>query len=137
MAIFNDDISINTLIGFGSSIKGDIKINGFTRIDGDLDGNLETSGNVIIGNKARINGNITSRSVTVGGIVKGNILAPESVHLLSTSAVIGDIQSHRICAEQNVLIHGHCIALSDETNYNNAVSEWNNRLAVSASSYKV
>lgn len=137
MALLNDDISINTLIGFGSSIKGDIKINGFTRIDGDLDGNLETSGNVIIGSKARIKGNITARSVTVGGIVKGNILAPESVHLLSTSAVIGDIQSHKICAEQDVFLHGHCIALSDDTNYKNAVNDWNNRLAVSANSFKV
>ena len=49
MALRIDDISINTIIGHGSAISGDIKVNGFVRIDGDIDGNLETDGNVIIG----------------------------------------------------------------------------------------
>ena len=65
-----DNISINSILGSGSSVKGDVKINGFARIDGDIDGNLETTGNIIIGEKARIRGNVTGRSVTViGGIV--------------------------------------------------------------------
>ena len=64
MAVFNDDISINSIIGNGSSIRGDIKINGFMRIDGDLEGNLETTGNVLVGENARIAGNITARSRT-------------------------------------------------------------------------
>ena len=72
-----DNISINSILGSGSSVKGDVKINGFARIDGDIDGNLETTGNIIIGEKARIRGNVTGRSVTViGGIVLGNIVAP-------------------------------------------------------------
>ncbi|MBP5251347.1 MAG: polymer-forming cytoskeletal protein [Treponema sp.] len=126
MAVFNDDISINSLIGAGSAIKGDIKINGFTRIDGDLDGNIETPGKVIIGEKARIRGNITARAVTVGGIIKGNIVAPEHVHLLSSSAVIGNIQTHHLVADENVILQGHCISLSDETSYKNSVSDWQN-----------
>ena len=137
MAIFNDDISINSIIGIGSSIKGDIKINGFTRIDGDLDGNIETSGKVIIGEKARIRGNITARAVTVGGIVSGDIIGWECVHLLSTSAVIGNVQTHRLVADENVFLHGHCISLSDETSYNNAVSEWQNTEDITSKSIRV
>ena len=95
MAVFNDDISINSIIGNGSSIRGDIKINGFMRIDGDLEGNLETTGNVLVGENARIAGNITARSITVGGIIKGNVVAPEQVHLLSSSIVIGDKRRDR------------------------------------------
>ena len=41
MAFRIDDISINTIIGGGSAIKGNLKINGFVRIDGDIDGNLD------------------------------------------------------------------------------------------------
>ena len=40
MALRFDDISINTLIGNGSFVQGDLKVNGFIRIDGDIDGNL-------------------------------------------------------------------------------------------------
>ena len=49
MALKLDDISINSIIGNGSFIKGNFVVNGFVRIDGDIDGNLETDGNVILG----------------------------------------------------------------------------------------
>ena len=118
MAFFSDDISINSILGQGSVFKGNLKINGFTRIDGDLDGDLETTGKVIVGENARIKGNITAKSVTVdGGIVKGNIIAPEFVTIHSNSAIIGDIQTRRFNADDNIILNGHCIALSNENEY--------------------
>lgn len=130
MAIFNDDISINTLLGTGSFIKGDLKVNGFMRIDGDLDGNLETSGNLIIGANARINGNVTALSATISGIVKGNVNAVNSVKLLSNSTVIGDIQTHSLEVEENVLIHGHYISLREDKDYQEAITKWQNTQAI-------
>ena len=139
MAIVNDDISINSILGAESVVKGDIKISGFARIDGDLDGNLETTGNLIVGKNARINGHGDRLkpiilAVTVGGIIKGNITAPEYVHLLSTSAVIGDIQTKKLQADENVLLHGHCISLSDDEKYENSIDEWENIKAISSKS---
>ena len=134
MALFSDDYSINSILGNGSSVKGNLKINGCIHIDGDLDGNLESSGNVIIGEHARINGNINAKSITVGGLIKGDIIAPDGVHLLSSSIVIGDIQTHRFQADKNVLIHGHCIALSDESFYSEAVQKWQDRQAIAGAS---
>lgn len=97
MAIFNDNISINSILGTGSSVKGDVKINGFARIDGDIDGNIEATGNVIIGENARIRGNIKAKSITViGGIVLGDIVAPDFIKLLSSSVVIGDLQTKNL-----------------------------------------
>lgn len=121
MAFRSDDISINTLIGNGSFVKGDLKVNGFIRIDGDIDGNLETDGNVIISEKARFHGNLTARSVIVGGILIGDITAESSVKLLSSSAVIGNIISHKVQMEDNVIFHGHCISLEDKDRYETAV----------------
>ncbi len=132
MALFADDIAFKTIIGEGSSIHGDIKINGMVRIEGDIDGNIETTGNIFIGEKARIRGNIVAKSVTVCGVVCGNIIAPESVQLFATSTVIGDIQTHRLRADENVLIQGHCIALSNETEYTDASSQWDNTKAITS-----
>lgn len=117
MSIFNEDISINSLFGPLSVIHGDIKINGFAKIDGDIDGNLETTSNLIIGEKARIQGNITAKSVTVGGIVKGDITVTDSVELLSTSVVLGDIIARHIKAEADVILHGRCISLSKDEEF--------------------
>ena len=118
MALRVDDISINTILGSGSFITGNLKVNGFVRIDGDIDGNLETDGNIIIGENARIRGNIKANSVTVGGVIIGDIQAADSVRLLSTSIVRGDIISHKVQIEDTAFCHGHCISIRNEENYN-------------------
>lgn len=117
MALKLDDISINTIIGSGSAISGDIRVNGFVRVDGDIDGNLETDGNIIIGENARIRGNITGKAVTVGGIVLGHIFADESVKLLTDAAVMGDIVSHKVQIEDTAKFHGRCISIKDDERY--------------------
>lgn len=124
MALRFDDISINTIIGHGSAITGNLKINGFVRIDGDIDGNLQTDGNVIIGENARIRGNINAKSIIIGGIILGDVFANESVKLLSNSAVVGDILTHKIQIEDEAIFHGKCISVKDEETYNKLSSEY-------------
>ena len=117
MALKIDDISINTIIGKGSSITGNLRINGFVRLDGDINGNLETDGNIIIGDGARIKGDVKAKAVIVGGIVVGNILAQESVKLLSNSAVLGDVISRKVQVEDKATFHGHLISIKDEEQF--------------------
>ena len=117
MAFISDDISINTLIGLGSFISGNLKINGFIRIDGDVDGHIETQSNVIVGDSARIKGNISAKSIVIGGIVLGNITAPKGIKLLSNSVVIGDLTTQNLQIEDNVIFNGHCISLGNEEEY--------------------
>ncbi|NLM00902.1 MAG: polymer-forming cytoskeletal protein [Treponema sp.] len=130
MAAFTDDISINTLIGTNSAIAGDVRVSGFVRIDGDIDGSLETSGKVIIGEKARIRGNVTARAAIVCGIIEGDVYAPEEVQLFSSAAVMGDVITKNIQVADGVLFDGYCIALKDETEFAKAVQFWNDEKAV-------
>ena len=124
MALKIDDISINTIIGKGSSITGDLHINGFVRLDGDINGSLETDGNVIIGDTARIKGDVKSKSVIVGGIVVGNVIAQDNVKLLSGAAVLGDIISRKVQIEDKVVFHGHCISIKDEEQFKKESEEY-------------
>jgi Integral membrane protein CcmA involved in cell shape determination len=117
MALRSDDISINTIIGDGSSVTGNLHVNGFIRVDGDIDGNLETDGSIIIGEKARLRGNVKAKSVIIGGIVLGDIIAREGVTLLSSSAVVGDIISRKVQMEDSVVFHGYCISLENEEKF--------------------
>ncbi len=124
MALRVDDISINTIIGKGSAISGNMKVNGFIRIDGDIDGSLETDGNVIVGENARIRGDLTAKSVIIGGIIKGNIKASESVKILAEAAVIGDVISRKVQVDGSAIIHGHCISIKDEAEYGKTSGEY-------------
>lgn len=130
MAFNSDDISINTLIGQGSFVSGDIKINGFIRVDGDINGKIETSSNVIIGDRARIKGDIEASSIVIGGVVVGDITAPKGIKLLSNSIVIGNISTKRLQIEENVVFNGHCISLSNDEAYNISAQRFSDQQAI-------
>ncbi len=132
MALRIDDISINTLIGNGSAISGDIKVNGFVRVDGDIDGNLETDGNVIIGENARIRGDVKAKSIIIGGIILGNVQAVESAKILSDAMVIGDIISHKVQIDDLALFHGHCISIKDDESYQKTAEKYLQSQAIKA-----
>lgn len=123
MAIFTDDISINTIIGPEAFISGDLRIAGFVRVDGDIDGNLETTGRIIIGEKARIRGNVTALAAIVGGIIEGDVYAPESIKLMASSSVMGDVMTKKLNLETNCILHGQCINISDDQEFEDAVEK--------------
>lgn len=117
MALRANNFSINTLIGNGSFVHGNMTINGSVSIDGDFHGNIETDAVAIVSGNARIRGNIEAVSAIVGGIVWGDISARDSVKLLSSSAVIGNIITRKVQIEDKAVLHGHCIALSNEEQF--------------------
>ena len=135
MAILADDISINTMIGSGSIITGNVKIDGFVRVDGDIDGNLETTGKIIIGDKARIRGNVSSSSVIVGGIVNGDIIAPDFVQIFSSAIILGDVISKRVKVEQGAIIEGYCLSVSDEEEFTRLKERWQDKRSVTEKTF--
>lgn len=129
-----DDVSINTIVGPGSVIRGELKISGFIRIDGDIDGNLDVSGRVIVGENARIRGDVFSQLITIGGVIQGDVVAPESVTILSTGMVLGSVLTKKLQIEDTVILNGKCFAVNDQVRYDKAVSELKNRKALESSS---
>jgi len=90
-SVKNNDFSINTIIGPNTYVKGDLETGGFTRIDGHIRGNVNAKGRVVIGEKARMRSNISGTAITIGGVVYGNVIASESLVILGTALVLGDI----------------------------------------------
>jgi cytoskeletal protein CcmA (bactofilin family) len=99
---------INTLVGLGSSFKGDVVVHGFFRVDGDLLGSITTEGRILVSHTGRIKGSLTGRDIVVGGVVKGDLYATEKITLLSTALVVGNVYAPRIVIEKGVLIEGYC-----------------------------
>ncbi len=129
MPVSIKDISINTLLGSGSLIRGNLSVSGFARIDGDIDGSLQATGRIIIGENSRIRGDVHGQIVTVGGVVEGDVIAPEGVNILSTGAVIGDIITKRLSVAESVVLHGYCFAVNDQERFEEACFARNNRKA--------
>ncbi len=106
-----EDLSINTIIGPGTSVVGTVDAAGFVRVDGALTGDLNAQGRVVVGERARMKSDITGTFITVGGVVMGNIIASERVVVLATALVLGDIVTRHIQADEGSLIHGLVIAV--------------------------
>lgn len=122
MASSFDDISINAMVGGGSAFSGNLKVSGGLMVDGDIDGNIEISGNIIVGERARIRGNIVAKSATISGIVIGDVTAPDSIKLMSSSAIIGDVSTHKLQMAEKVIFHGHCISIPDDERFDKEFS---------------
>ena len=103
-----EDNLVNSIIGVGSAFKGEFKINGLLRIDGNFQGTIETEGKVLIGKTGEALTDIKAKLVVVGGTVKGNIFATERVILLSTGKVYGNIITPGLVMEDGVIFDGNC-----------------------------
>jgi len=82
---------VETVIGPTTSFRGHLRCDGGVRIDGLFEGTIETTGNVVIGEKAKVLADIVAQNVSISGAVKGNITA-RRVELLSTGHIWGDIK---------------------------------------------
>ena len=132
------EFAINTIIGPGSMVRGDIEASGFTRVDGNVKGNLNTQGRVVVGESARMRSSISGTSITIGGVVDGNILASERLIVLSSALIIGDIITRRIEAGEGCIIHGKVRICQNEESWERAKAEFRNKrqtMAAASSPY--
>ncbi len=103
-----DGAFINSLVGEGTQFRGDIRLSGLLRIDGDYSGVIRTADKVLVGKNGRAECTIHAGTVVIGGVMKGNIFAGEKVIVLSTGMIIGNIQTPRLVVEEGVVLNGAC-----------------------------
>jgi cytoskeletal protein CcmA (bactofilin family) len=80
-----------TIIGSGVSVAGELTSE--ADIDGLLDGNITTTGDVTIGVNASIKAVVKGNNVIVAGHLTGNIFASGDTTIRETGQVVGDITS--------------------------------------------
>ncbi|MDR0569573.1 MAG: polymer-forming cytoskeletal protein [Spirochaetaceae bacterium] len=117
------DFLVNTIIGPGTQVNGVVESPGFTRIDGNVQGDVRVTGRIVIGERARLKSNISGTAITVGGVVYGNILASERIIILASALILGDVITRRIQADEGCLIHGKVLVCRSDEQWNKAVAE--------------
>lgn len=110
-----DNSAIN-LIGTGTEITGDINSNGDIRVDGALNGNLKTSGKLVIGETGKIKGEIVCKNCEVLGNIEGKISVSELLSLKASSRIEGDIITKKLAIEPGARFTGNC-NMSESSGY--------------------
>jgi cytoskeletal protein CcmA (bactofilin family) len=98
----------NTLIGAGTTIKGDLVSNGDVRIDGTLIGNITGSAKVLIGQDGVVQGDIEGQQADVQGKVTGKLHIKELLNLRGDAIVRGNIHAGKLQIEPSVTFNGQC-----------------------------
>ena len=94
-------------IGKSVFIKGELSGSEDIYVDGQVEGNIQLSGNnLTIGPNGRVKANISAKNVTVGGTLDGNITASERTELRKTAVTNGDVQTKRIAIEEGAFFKG-------------------------------
>ena len=102
---FSGDDNI-TLLAKGVVLKGEIHVEGTVRIDGRLDGDIQTKGQVIIGEDGLVQGTIAAGTVVSSGRIKAKVMANERVHLMKTATLIGEVLTPLLVIEEGAKLQG-------------------------------
>jgi cytoskeletal protein CcmA (bactofilin family) len=113
--IENEPNSHNT-ITVGTEIIGDINSNGDIRLDGVLNGNVNSKGKLVVGESGRVKGVINCKNSDIYGFVDGKINVSELLSLKSTAQIVGDIVTNRLAIEPGCKFSGNCKMIEDGQN---------------------
>ena len=104
---------IDSLIGAGTRVEGNVFFSGGLHVDGEVHGNIssnnEADGVLVISEKARVDGAISVGHVVINGTVVGTVCARESLELLPAARVTGDVEYHQIEMQQGAVVQGRLV----------------------------
>ena len=97
-----------SIIAAGTTVKGDISSSGDIRIDGTLQGNIQSSAKVVIGANGVVEGDIAGQQADLMGKINGTIKVKELLQLKGGSTVTGNIHAAKLQIETNANFNGQC-----------------------------
>lgn len=104
---------IDSLIGVGTRIEGNVTFSGGLRVDGEIRGNISSdkgqSGTLVISEQASVEGAISVGHVVINGTVIGPVFAGESLELLPNARVTGDVEYHQLEMQQGAVVQGRLV----------------------------
>jgi cytoskeletal protein CcmA (bactofilin family) len=104
---------IDTLIGAGTTVTGDVSFSGGLRIDGEIRGNVvatgEPSGTLVISEHARVEGEIDVAHLVINGTVIGPVVSSGLLELQAKARVTGDVEYNSIEIHLGAVVQGKLV----------------------------
>ena len=104
---------IDSLIGAGTTIEGNICFTGGLRVDGQVRGNVVSAddkpGTLVLSDQARIEGEIRVAHAVINGTVIGAVNVLEYVELQGKANVTGDVQYRTLEIQLGAVVQGRLV----------------------------
>lgn len=104
---------IDSLIGSGTRIEGNVFFSGGLRIDGAVRGNVcalpEQPGTLVLSADARIDGEAQAAHIVVNGSINGPVHAAETLELQPGARVRGDVHYKSLEIHHGAVLEGKLV----------------------------
>ena len=95
-----------TIIGVATRISGEIRGEEDLVIRGRVDGKIQLSHALTVDKGAIVQADVDVKTLVVAGTLVGNIVASESVRLLASARVVGDLAAPRVMMDLGAAYRG-------------------------------
>ena len=112
---FTPNHDVSAFVGEGVEFKGAINYQGTVRIDGKLEGEIHTTGVLIVGQGAVIEAKIEAGTIISKGKIVGDVVAREKIQLVSPAMLNGSVKTPSLSMGEGVLFNGTCEMGSSRT----------------------
>jgi cytoskeletal protein CcmA (bactofilin family) len=104
---------IDSLIGAGTRIEGDVSFAGGLRIDGEIKGNVRSGGDqpgtLVISEQARVEGEIHVAHLVINGTVAGPVHVSDFLELQANARVTGDVFYNNLEMHVGAVVQGRLL----------------------------
>jgi cytoskeletal protein CcmA (bactofilin family) len=97
---------VENVLGRTAHVRGDLKAEGAFRVDGTVEGSVESKSSVVIGESGTVRGDVRGRDVVVAGSVQGNIVATGHLDIVASGRIEGDVDAQSVRIETGGVFRG-------------------------------
>ncbi|MDK2821108.1 MAG: hypothetical protein PWP31_1073 [Clostridia bacterium] len=97
----------DTVIGKGVKITGNLVSDGAVRIDGFIEGEVTTEGDLVVGETGKVVAKVKAANLLVVGIIKGDVETDGQLEIAPTGKVEGNVHMTRLVVEPGGVLLGH------------------------------
>lgn len=98
---------VGTVIGKDAFFKGSIKTKSLIRIDGEMEGDISTQGDVVIGESGKVKLDLKARHVAIAGRFEGNLEAEGKLEIKGSGIVIGSVKTNGLMVDDGAVFSGN------------------------------
>lgn len=95
-----------THVARGSRIKGLISGSTEVFIEGEVEGEIQLDGRLVVGRQGKVLGNVKARAIEVAGHVAGNLHGLDRVELGASASLEGDVLAPRVLIAEGAFFQG-------------------------------
>lgn len=99
---------VDTLISPNCTIDGDVKTQNSIKIDGQVNGNVEATGQVVVGEKGVVKGDVRCADLLVYGRLEGNVYV-DRVQLKPSAVILGNIETETLEVDSGARYQGNVV----------------------------